>query len=118
MIDYQVAEKEAEKEAKREASRAASRLESGARVAEEHLIRRTRHAVPKRPRASASQGEPSPKKVRKGSEAEVSAQMPETIPPGTEEQEEEEEEEAVLALCPRGLRSRGPAILAEGEPPP
>ena len=46
----------------------------------------------KRPRASASQGEPSPKKARKESKAEVSTQMPEIIPPGTEEQEEEEEE--------------------------
>ena len=45
--------------------------------------------------------------------------MPEVIPPGAEEQErekEEEEDEAVPTLHSRGLRSRGPAILAEGEP--
>ena len=59
---------------------------------------------------------PSLKKTRKGSEAEVSAQMPEIISPGNEEQEEEEEEDAVLAFRSRGLRSRGPAVLAEAEP--
>ena len=75
--------------------------ESGAGAAEEHPVWRTRPAMPKHPRASASQDEPSPKKFRKGSEAEVSAQMREVIPPGTEEQEEEEEEEeAVLDLRP------------------
>jgi len=45
--------------------------------------------------------------------------MPEVILPGAVEQEEEEEEEegeATLTLRLRGLRSRGPAILAEGEP--
>ena len=44
--------------------------------------------------------------------------MPEIILPGAEEQEEEEEEEEreVLTLCSRGLRSRGPVILMEGEP--
>ena len=42
--------------------------------------------------------------------------MPEVVPPGAEEHEEEEEEVAALTLCPRGLRSRGPAILIEGEP--
>ena len=42
--------------------------------------------------------------------------MPEVIPPRAEEQEEEEEEESVPTLRSRGLRSRGPAILAEGEP--
>ena len=70
----------------------------------------------KHPCGSTSQGEPSPKKARKGSEAEASTQMPEIIPPGAEEQEEEEEKEAAPTLHPRGLRSRGPAILAEGEP--
>jgi len=80
---------------------ATSGLESGAGAAKEQPTRRIRQVVPKRPRASASQGEPSPKKVRKGSEAAVSAQMPEIIPYGTEEQEEEEEEEeAVLVLRP------------------
>ena len=72
--------------------------------------------MPKHPRASTSQGEPSAKKARKGSEAVVSVQMPKIIPSGTEEQEEEEEEdEAVLAFRPRGLRSRGPVVLAEAE---
>ena len=44
-------------------------------------------------RASTSLGEPSPKKAKKGSEAEASARMPKEIPPGAEEHEEEEEEE-------------------------
>ena len=72
----------------------------------------------KRPRGSTSQGEPNPKKARRESEAEVLIQMPKVVPAATEEQEEEEEEEeeAVLTLRSRGLRSRGPAILAEGEP--
>ena len=44
--------------------------------------------------------------------------MPEVVPPGTEEREEgeEEEKETVPTLPSRGLRSRGPVILAEGEP--
>ena len=44
--------------------------------------------------------------------------MPKVVPAGAEEQkeEEEEEEEAVPTLRSRGLCSRGPAILAEGEP--
>jgi len=47
--------------------------------------------------------------------------MPEVVPPGAKEQEkeeevEEEEEEVVPTLRSRGLRSRGPAILAKGEP--
>jgi len=44
--------------------------------------------------------------------------MPKIIPSGTEDQEEEEEkeEETVLALRPRSLRSRGPAVLLEVEP--
>jgi len=82
---------------------------------EEHPIRRARHVVSKR-RASASQDEPSLKKAKKGSEAEVSARMPEKIPHDAKEQEEEVEEEAVPTLHPRGLRSRGTVILAEGEP--
>jgi len=41
--------------------------------------------------------------------------MPKIIPSGTEEQEEEEEDEVVLAFRPRGLISRGPAVLAEAE---
>ena len=57
--------------------------------------------MPKRPRAATSHGEPSPKKAKKGSEAEALTQMPEIIPHSAEEQEEEEEEEeeeAVLTL--------------------
>ena len=71
----------------------------------------------KHPRGSTSQGVPSPKKVRGRSEAEVLTQMPEVVLPGVEEQEEEEEEEeeAVPSLHSHGLRSRGPAILVEGE---
>jgi len=57
--------------------------------------------VSKRPRASASQGEPSLKKIRKGSEATVSAQIPEVLPSGMEEQEEDEKE-AASSLCPLG----------------
>jgi len=74
--------------------------------------------VGKRPRGSTSQGEPSPKKARRESEAEVLIQMPKVVPPGAEEQEEEEEEEdeVVSTLCSRDLRSRGPANLAEEEP--
>ena len=42
--------------------------------------------------------------------------MPKVVPPGVEEQgEEEEEEEEVPVLRSRGLRSRGPVILEEGE---
>ena len=42
--------------------------------------------------------------------------MPKVVPSSVEEQgEEEEEEEEVPILHPRGLRSRGPVILAEGE---
>jgi len=37
------------------------------------------------PRASTSQGEPSPKKIRKGSKAAVLDQMPEVLPSGKEE---------------------------------
>ena len=67
----------------------------------------------KRSRGSASKGEPIPKKARR--ESEVEASMPKVVPPGVEEQGEEEEEEEVPTLCSRGLRSRGPAILEEGE---
>ena len=94
-------------------------LESGAGAAEGHPIRKAQQVVSKRPRASTSLGEPSLKKAKKGSEAEASARMPEVILPGAEEQEreeEEEEEEAVPTLRSRGLHSRGPAILAKGEP--
>ena len=78
--------------------------------------RRTQQAMPKRPQASASQDETSPKKTRKESEATVLARMPKIIPTDTEEQEEEEEkEEVVSALLPLGLRSRSHAILVEVE---
>ena len=112
-------EREAKKEARKETSRieAASRLESRAGAAKEQPTRRTRQAVPKRPRASASQGEPSQKKGRKESEAIASAQMPEINSSGTEEQkEEEEEEETASSLRPRGLRDKGPAVWAKEEP--
>jgi len=69
----------------------------------------------KRPRAPTSQGKPSLKKTKKRYEAEASARMPEVIPPDAEKQEEEEKEEAAPTLHPRGLRSRGPVILAERE---
>ena len=54
---------------------------------------RVQHVMFKLPRASTSQGEPSPKKAKKGSEVEASARTPKIIPPYAEEQEEEEEEE-------------------------
>ena len=57
----------------------------------EQSAKKSRRAVAKRFRGSIFQGEPRPKKARKGSEAEVS--MPEVVPAGAEEQEEEEEEE-------------------------
>ena len=100
MSEYQKAERETEREAKRETSRtgAALVLESGAGAAEEHPVRKARQIVSKRPRVSTSQGEPSPKKAKKGSKAEAPARMPEVIPPGAEEQEEEEEEEAAPTL--------------------
>ena len=111
---------EAEKEARKEVSRTgtAPGSESGAGAAEEQSTRRTRQAVPKWPGASAFQGELSQKKVRKGFEAAASAQMPEIIPSGIEEkkkEEDEEEEEMVSALHFRGLRCRGPAVLADVE---
>ena len=51
--------------------------------------------------------------ARRGSEAKAS--MPEVVPAGAEQGEEEEEEEEVPVLRSRGLRSRGPVILEEGE---
>ena len=44
-------------------------LESGVEAAEEHSVRRARQVVSKCPHASTSQGEPNPKKAKKGSEA-------------------------------------------------
>jgi len=61
MSECMEAEREAKKEARKETGRTktASGSESGAGAVEEQPTRRTRHAVPKRPRASTSQGEPS-----------------------------------------------------------
>jgi len=68
----------------------------------------------KRSRGFALKGEPSPKKAWRESEAEAS--MPEVVSPGIEEHgKEEEKEEEVLVFRSRGLRSRGPMILEEGE---
>ena len=67
----------------------------------------------KRSHGSTSKGEPIPKKARRDSEAE--ALMSEVAPSGVEEQREEEKEEKIPPLRPRGLRSRGPMILEEGE---
>ena len=55
-----------------------------------------------------------PEESKKRFEAAVLAQMPEVLPYGIEEQEEEEEE-AASSLRPQGLRSRGPAVLAEAK---
>ena len=63
----------------------------------------------KRSHGFSSKGEPSLKKARRESEAEVS--MPEVVPPSVEKHEEEE----VPVLRSRDLRSRGPVILEEGE---
>ena len=65
-----------------------------------------------RSHGSTSKSEPIPKKPRR--EPEVEALMLEVVPSGVEGQREEEEEEIPL-LHPRGLRSRGPVILEEGE---
>ena len=70
----------------------------------------------KRSHGSTFKGEPILKKARREPEAEAS--MPEVVPSGVEgqrEEEEEEEEEEIPLLHPRGLRSRGPVILEEGE---
>jgi len=76
--------------------------------------KKSRQAMAKRFRGSASKGEPILKKARRESVAE--ALMPKVVPPGVEENgEEEEEEEEVLVLCSHSLRSRGPVILEEGE---
>ena len=61
----------------------------------------------KRTRASASEGEPSRKKTRKGSEAVASTQVSEIILSGIEEQKEEEEE-AVTTLRSRGCAAGAP----------
>jgi len=69
---YQEVEKEAGRESRREASRtgiAALEPESQEEAAEEQLTRRIWHTVSERPRASTFQGEPNPKKTKKGSDA-------------------------------------------------
>ena len=76
----------------------------------EQSARRHRQAVHKRPHGVTLQAEPAPKKARKDLAAE------ETVPSGVEEQREEAEEEDDAPLVrSRGLRSRGPVILEEGE---
>jgi len=73
-----------------------------------------RQAVRKRPQGSTSIVEPAPKKIRRDLAAEVF--LSEAIPSGVEEQKEEEEDEDNVPLIrTRGLRSKGPVILAEGE---
>ena len=67
----------------------------------------------KRPQGSTSTIEPAPKKTRRDLAAEAS--MSEAIPSGVEEQREEEEEDSAPLVRTRGLRSRGPAFLEEGE---
>ena len=105
MDEYQAAEKETGGE-----------TGTGPRAAapKEQPIKKSWQAVPKRSHGSAFKGEPIPKKARREPEAEAS--MPEVVPSGVEGQrEEEEEEEEIPPLRPRGLRSRGPMILEEGE---
>jgi len=119
MDEFQVAEKEERGESKREVSltgTAAAEPEPRIVTTKEQSTKKSRRDVAKHSRGSASQGEPRPKKAKKGSEAKFS--LSEVVPASVEEQEEEEEEEEgeVLTLRSRGLRSRGPAILAEGEP--
>ena len=106
MDEYQAAEKETGGEAGI-GSRAAAAPKG-------QPAKKSRQAVSKRSHSSASKGEPIPKKARRESEAEAS--MPEVVPSSVEEQrEEEEDEEEVPLLRPRGLRSRDPLILEEGE---
>ena len=119
MDKFQAAEKEEGGESRREVSgtgTAAAEPEPLIVMTKEQPAKKSRQVVAKHSRGSASQGEPRSKKARKGSEAEVS--LPEVVPAGAEEQEEEKEEEEgeVLSLSSRGLRCRGPTILAEGEP--
>ena len=81
---------------------------------EEPRAAKGRQAARKRPQGSTSTVEPAPKKVRRDLAAAVSPS--EDIPSGVEEQREEEgdEDDAPLVRT-RGLRSRGPMILEEGE---
>ena len=105
MDEYQAAERETGAEAG-----------MGARAAtpKGQPAKKSRQAVSKLSHSSASKGEPIPKKARKESEAEAS--MLKVVPPGVKEQgDEEEEEEEDPILRSRGLHSRGPVILEEGE---
>ena len=105
MDEYQAAERETGGEAGMGPRAAAPKRQP---------VKKSRQAVSKRSHGSASKGEPIPKKARRESEAK--ALMPIVVPPGIEEQgNEEEEEEEVPVLHSRGLRSRGPEILEEGE---
>ena len=91
MNEFQEAEKEEGHESRREVSRtgtAAVEPEPQKLTAKEQPVKRSRRAVAKRSRGSTSQGEPSPKKARRGSEAEAS--MLEVVPSDAEEQEEKE----------------------------
>ena len=75
--------------------------------------KKSRQAVGKRSCDYASNGEPIPKKARRESEAEAS--MAKVVPPSVEKQGDKEEEEEAPVLRSRGLRSKGPVILEEGE---
>ena len=95
MTEYQEAERETRGEVGMEPRREVSRTraittEPEPRVVEteEQPTRRSRQAMSKCLRGSTSQGEPSLKKVKRGSEAEVLTQMPKVVPPGAEEQKE------------------------------
>ena len=69
--------------------------------------KKSRQAVAKHSRGSASKGEPIPKKARRESEAEAS--MPKVVPPGVEEQGEEERRR-------KKSPSFDPAVCAAGVP--
>jgi len=89
-------------------------MEPRAAAPKERPAKKLRRAVSKHPHGSTSKVEPTPKKARGDSGAEAS--MSEAVPYGVAEQrEEEEEEDEILLVRPRGLRSRGPVILEEGE---
>ena len=80
----------------------------------EQHARRHRQVVNKRSHGSTSTAEPAPKKAKKDLAAEASRS--EVFPSGVEERREEEEEEDNAPLVrTRGLRSKGPMILEEGE---
>jgi len=102
MNEFQEADKEVGGESRREVSRtkiAVAESEPQKLTAKEQLAKRSQRAMAKCSCGYTSQGEPRPKKARRGSEAEAS--MPEVVPSSAEEQEEkeEEEEEEVPTLC-------------------